>query len=133
MTSDQNSYGLVKGKWFDGKVFGEYGRPWALLLDQHVSLEIYSVTEYRKLKYTCSNDSYYECLSRRFQDAYFSSHFNHTFDGINCSQAICLPFSLPEIGDSKIPPCQKLSTLAYSISINKFVNTTPIAKDHTLS
>ena len=105
ITSEQNSYGLTKGKWFDGKVYGQDVESFSWI-SNHQSVDIFSVKEYRNLPYTCSNESYYECLARRFEDIALDEASQQYHNGIKCTlDAKCLPFSLPETGKTNIPIC----------------------------
>ena len=104
--SEQNSYGLTKGKWFDGKVYGKYEDSYSLI-QNHMSVDIFSIKEYRKLPYTCSNESYYECLARRFGNIALNETSQQYHNGMQCQlDTKCLPFSLPEIGKKNLPICK---------------------------
>ena len=101
--SEQNSYGIAKGKWFDGKVYGRSGYRFALI-HNHQSVDIFSVKEHRNLPYTCSNESYYECLVRRFEDVGFNETPQQDNNDITLQlDGKCLPFSLPE---TRLPICK---------------------------
>ena len=67
-TSEKNSYGMTQGKWFDGKmgllkIYRNSGTNWA---EQH-KLQVTKIDEVINLDYTCSHDSYYQCLAKRFR------------------------------------------------------------------
>ena len=90
-TSESNAFGLAGGKWYDGNV-DEIDGGW---IKSGSSIHLYKITEYRKIESTCSDDSYYECLAKRFASLNTTCHF----DGI------CAPFSLPLV-EKKIALCQ---------------------------
>ena len=58
LTSEENSYGLVGGTWFDGFVQCHRGSSGFIY-------EILEVTEYINQPSTCS-ESYYQCLAKGF-------------------------------------------------------------------
>ena len=88
------------------QVSGESGRTHGIL-DKQTDVKINSVTEYRNLEYTCSDESYHQCLARRFENADFSDYWNKTINGTKCQyENICAPFSLPQIGKDQLSPCQ---------------------------
>ena len=64
LTSEANAYGLGWGRWFDGKVdilsMNSFSRQCS-----HKFL-IKEVNEYQLKGWGCSDESYYECLGRRF-------------------------------------------------------------------
>ena len=74
-------------------------------------LEIREVTEIHNLDYSCSHDSYYECMAKKFREKSHQSgiHLNSS----KCQDAqICAPFSMPL--DLKIPMCKKQEDQACS-------------------
>ena len=59
------------------------------------SLEITRVEEYVNLPSTCSQDSYYECLAKRFVQFDVRQAEGKRFEKCTNIDKICLPFSLP--------------------------------------
>ena len=109
-TSEENSYGMLYNRWFDGLVDG----PITLNFGQSSSIEIVEVIEYSNLDTqfysTCSQDSYYHCLVKRFSKLDFNLIKNTTtYNGVGCPfRNICLPNSLPE---DQIPLCDNVVDL----------------------
>ena len=59
ITSEDNSYGMGKERWFDGaieKITPEF--------DDGIWID--HVIEYEKMEGTCSKESYYQCLGKRY-------------------------------------------------------------------
>ena len=69
-------------------------------------LKIIGVTDYKNLAATCSDESYYECLAKRFHRTLGKSDIDtETFNGSQCSfHKVCSPFTLPFA--EKVPLCQ---------------------------
>ena len=67
----------------------------------------------------CSNDSYYECLGKRFAAFDFTTIVAKTTNGSSCSgHRICSPFSLPNL--DKIPVCSDdVARICYEDVISK--------------
>ena len=96
VATEENSYGLVGGKWFDG-----YVRCFPVFSGD--AIKIVQVFEYHNLKSDCSN-SYYECLAERFASMDFKEFFGTT--NKRCRhQTKCTPYSLPFNGKD-IPLCR---------------------------
>ena len=93
VTSEKNSYGLAKRKWFDGNLNPNF-KTWTGQM-----IRIAQVNEFRHLYKECTNDSYYECLAKRMR----------TFDLRNlfCGNlSVCAPgISLPAIEGYEMPSC----------------------------
>ena len=111
-TSEQNSYGLATGTWFDGSV-SRHGVP--LYLGNKVTSEfgnfvkIYEMNEYFNIKSICSTESYYECLAKRFANVDFTEVSNPALEQCkSCSyKKVCCPFRLSFADDSEsIPLCE---------------------------
>ena len=78
-------------RWFDGDVTG---------VDFLGLRNIIEVKEYRNLRPTCSQDSYYGCLAKQFINGPKVRNMSY------CKQEkLCFPFSLPSY-DSQVPVCQ---------------------------
>ena len=98
VASEENSYGLALGRWFDGKV------DCLNTLRNGASLRIVEVNEFVNLETMCSQ-SYYQCLAKRFALYDFSTTLNRSFNGSNCHfDHLCTPVTLPFEGDD-IPLC----------------------------
>ena len=69
-------------------------------------INISGVTDYTYLATTCSDESYYECLAKRFQRILSKKDFSsEKFNGSHCSfRDICSPFTLP-FGEKRVPLC----------------------------
>ena len=104
-TSEENSYGITQGKWFDGKTdVGLIRRdgPWYSINE----LVITKVDEIRNLDQTCTHDSYYQCLAKRFRDFNFKTATNQVVNGSKCLfKQLCMPFSMPIDNGHTIPLC----------------------------
>ena len=104
-TSEKNSYGMTQGKWFDGKmellkIYRNSGTNWA---EQH-KLQVTKIDEVINLDYTCSHDSYYQCLAKRFRD--FKTAPTLDVNGSKCYlDQLCTPYSLPLHAEDQIPIC----------------------------
>ena len=98
LTSEENSYGLAGGTWFDGFVQ-------CIRASSEVVYEILEVTEYINQPSACS-ESYYQCLAKRFIKYDFGKNSRMTQNGSKCSDfEACSPYSLPF--DKKIFPICK--------------------------
>ena len=107
LSSEENSYGFVFERWFDGKVQREG------LQSDHIDVQIDNVLEYHHLKSKCSQDSYYQLLADRFErfdtNMFLEQHFklmckSKNVYGGNYVNATCSPASLP-FRNNKIPLC----------------------------
>ena len=103
LTSEENSYGLTLGRWFDGKMDSV-----ALKGSQNMIYDVYEVNEYVRMDWHCSHDSYFERLAKRFKEIKFSdisSKINKGyFNTSKCQwEKICTPISLPPVGENYIP------------------------------
>ena len=94
MSSEKNSFGLGSGSWFDGDVSCHYGLMTGDLI------KITQVNEYRNIQ-PCSEDSYYECLEKRFTT---QSEKRVVNESVFSSNPKCSPFSLPE---NQVPVCKE--------------------------
>ena len=75
LTSEDNSFGLSNEHWYDGQVdeslkldariLGDYPNQF-LIFAGDTKLEIVGVDEYRNVESKCSEQSFYECLTKRF-------------------------------------------------------------------
>ena len=70
-------------------------------------VKISDVIEYQNQDVSsCSKDSYYQCLAKRFENFNFSRLENKTFNGKMCSASRpCAPFSLPFGNANNISIC----------------------------
>ena len=104
-TSEANSYGLAGGHWFDGEV--EYSGTIAPTSQfasvHHKTFEIYAIIEYKTLASQCSQDSYYECLAKRFSSFPLD---NIDLNGSCLTKENCVPYLMPR-QDSNIKVCNK--------------------------
>ena len=92
VTSEENSYGAAGKRWFDGKAKRLY-------LKHTYLIKVTDVTEYHHIESTCSKESYYECLAKRF--------FQYEGESNCTASQKCSPFTLPQIDGGTIPPvCQ---------------------------
>ena len=102
ITSEQNSYGIVTKNWFDGEDTSDYDADTIQTGDGDL-IKITKVTEYQNLNLLCSQDSFYQCLGKRFQEQNFSTIIERHSNVPECDfEKICSPYSLP-IG---IPVCK---------------------------
>ena len=104
-SSNENSYGLTGGRWFDGKV----EKPLKLSKTSDYDLQIAEVTDYVNIESKCSRESYYECLARRFLETDFHEYFatSKQNNELRCNLLKkCSPFTLPPIGNTNIPICK---------------------------
>ena len=108
VSSEENSYGLATGRWFDGKDSGTFGHNWELMYGYDwCDIQIHGVTEYKKIQTTCSHDSYYQCLSGILQHVDYAKHSNKTVNGLRCPfDKFCYPSSLPMAEGNKVPICK---------------------------
>ena len=108
VTSEDNSYGILTGRWFDGivdRTHLEFRRCHFTPLQtkscstymSHYEFRIDGMDEYLNLKLTCSRQSYYRCLAKRF-----TQHLKD-LKKANRSVEVCSPISLP--GDT-LPNCK---------------------------
>ena len=106
-TSEQNSYGMTQGKWFDGKMeMFSITRDSLSNWDYYYELQVTKVDEFVNLDYTCSHDSYYQCLEKRFKKFNFQTAPNLVVNGSKCyMNQLCTPYSLPSNDEDKIPIC----------------------------
>ena len=65
-TSEENSYGIAWGKWFDG-------HQGLRSLTNGKAVRIIGATEYRNLESTCTSESYFECLAKRLAQLDFAN------------------------------------------------------------
>ena len=104
LTSEDNSYGWTWFRWFDGNV-----DILKVDINKIATVKIREVTEYSYISSICSNDSYYKCLAKRFENFDFSSYLKTSGDHwmkTNCpSNITCSPVSLP-FSEERIPICQ---------------------------
>ena len=99
VTSEANSFGLVRGKWFDGNMQDKF-------IYSGAFIKVQQVREYKNLAATCSQASYYECLALRFR----SLGIEHVSE--MTTNAICAPFSLPDKGND-IAVCNNKNDQTY--------------------
>ena len=83
-TSEENSYGLAGGRWYDGNVD-------CSKLKSGYVMKIEEVKEYINLNSTCSMDSYYECLAKRFHGVNFRAIKGEKFKDCPFNQT-CSPY-----------------------------------------
>ena len=107
LSSEDNSYGMAGGKWFDGYVDCH-----SSIISKGMVYKIIGVDEFRNLETECSVDSYYRCLTKRFEEFDFKKVSNITvvdmFERHQCQfKNTCLPFSLPTMNKS-LQICQRI-------------------------
>ena len=96
-SSDENSFGLAKGVWFDGEV------DCFPIVYSGGFFKIIEVSEYLHLKSLCSH-SYYHCLADRLSNFDFT-RAKINYSGTQCNfEKLCAPVSLP-YNRSQIPIC----------------------------
>ena len=105
ITSEENSYGVAWGKWFDG---GQgYKR-----LKYGKAVRILGAIEYHNLESNCVSESYYECLAKRLlklnsADFEAKNLINRTLcPTLMSTNDICSTIPLPKIGSIEIPLCE---------------------------
>ena len=104
VTTDKNSYGLAGSRWFDGNVYCT-----THLFNTGDSLKIIEVNEYINMDSTCSDESYYECLAKRFASFNFTAAVEEKIFGPECLfNTVCSPSSLP-FDTNETPMCSKES------------------------
>ena len=108
--SEENSYGLVLENWFEGRI----DQPIVLPPGSH-KLHIDEVKEYQGLDSSCSDDSYYRCLAKRFERRDFCQYNNELnlvsnmeYSKSECeTRETCTPYSLPFTNKMKV--CKELA------------------------
>ena len=105
-TTEENSYGMTQGKWFDGRLDIA---TFISRQNSHVfKLTINNINEVYNLDQTCSRDPYYKCLAHRFAKYDFKHVTNLEINGSKCLfHQPCAPFSLPFDENNKVPICKK--------------------------
>ena len=58
VTTEENAYGVVAGRWMDGEVV-----PFRLKRGKYVFVNLDNVHQYNYLIHSCTEQSYYQCLS----------------------------------------------------------------------
>ena len=84
ITTEENAYGIVTQRWFDGEVFK---------FDLEENLEFFvklpNVHQYEYLKHLCSNNSFYKCIMDKMADS------NQCSKQGGLCEAVSLPSPLP--------------------------------------
>ena len=115
-STEKNSYGLTHGRWFDGSI-SQKSIPiasWvknneANIWNYFYQISFTDITEINSLDYTCSEDSYYQCLAKRFANFDFRKAVALTHNKSSCNfEKICSPVSLP-FEHSELPLCKNPS------------------------
>ena len=110
-TSEQNSYGITQGKWFDGKMerWSDTRNPsWSSrpYWRYKYELKVREIIEVFNLDQTCSRDSYYQCLAKRFRRFNFNTAPIYVVNGSKCRfDRLCTPFSMPSNNEDEILMC----------------------------
>ena len=104
-TSEENCYGISNHGWYDGKVVEH-----KLKLSHAHHLTIQEVTDYQNMNETCSKDSFFQYLVKRFSNINLDQvRQNHTFKdryGNACPfKSICSPMLLPFDSEAGITIC----------------------------
>ena len=63
ITSEENAYGAIFLKWYDGKV-----HPYTLKKGKMHYLRIFELLEYKHITSSCKDKSYYECIASKLED-----------------------------------------------------------------
>ena len=113
VTSEENSYGVVERKWFDGMVQNSKGIAFEKEGNFGETRKIIEMTEYHKLHWRCSHESYHECLARRYNDLALRIQLDKSNKSEEC-QKHCLPFTLPKVGNITMPVCT--NRLCYNLA-----------------
>ena len=110
-TSEANAYGITQNRWYDGiSDIGEIYRAswsdgtenWNYIYD----LTITKIDEVFNLHDTCSENSYYQCLAKRFTRLNFKAATDIVVNGSKCSfNKLCAPISLPFEDADKTATC----------------------------
>ena len=107
ITSEDNAYGTILLRWFDGILSSVSLRNSSFLYYvQHIS--IVEINEYINMDAICSEDSYYECLAKRFVSSDLGQVAKQVNGDLGCNfmqfENKCTPVSL-QLEDGKIPIC----------------------------
>ena len=105
VTSEDNSYGLVHERWFDGVVDlpslsfkpknHSLGGVWSIVFMEdsyQTHIEIFQITEYKNLETICSSDSYFQWLAKQFERGNFSLVSKERYDKCVFNKT-CYPYS----------------------------------------
>ena len=106
VTSEENSFGLSRGKWFDGKVQSPSISLSPRIREGYKLMYILETVEYSNKDSLCSKDGYYTCLTKIFAQKFHKPDSNW--------REICTPFTLPF--DKKLQPieyCTNITERAY--------------------
>ena len=83
-TSERNSYGLAGERWFEGRLDKILAN-----LDHKYSIAITKVTDYNNMNGFCSEDSYHECLAKRFRSPHIKRYYPRIGnDSFHCTSSI---------------------------------------------
>ena len=104
VTSEQNAYGAVTQKWYDGEV-----SKWHLEKHKDTRTYLDNIQEYNYLGNDCSPHSFYDCVSSQLQTTNTSSCAGQG--------GMCEAVSLP---GANFQPCH--SQAAYNCSLETFLN-----------
>ena len=104
-TSEENCYGISNHGWYDGKVVEH-----KLKLSHKHYLTIQEVTDYQNMNETCSKDSFFQSLAKRFANINLDQvRQNHPIKdryGNACPfKSICSPILLPFDSEAGITIC----------------------------
>ena len=80
LTSEENSFGAVYLKWFDGKA-----EPFRLHKGGYNTVQIPTIRRYEYLEGTCQHTSFYECVGSNFK------HLKECYE----NGSPCSPYSIP--------------------------------------
>lgn len=80
ITTEENAYGVINQRWFDGEVFKFY-----LNRFEEFSVMLDDVKEYKYLQSTCSDNSFYRCISKQMV------HSNDCSEQEGLCEAVGLP------------------------------------------
>ena len=107
-TTEENSYGITKKRWYDGKVVGH-----KLFFSHYHEFTVKEVTEYVHMEETCSHESYFQCLANRFASINLDQlrltkkyREPYELEGTLCPfKRLCSPTLLPFDSEVGIPVC----------------------------
>ena len=115
LTTKENAYGVLWQRWFDGEITYDN----QINFNRLYEIKIVDVTEHHYIESTCTKDTYYQCLRRRFKDLEYNIQGEKVqilepdgiilltidnYDGTCQFEEPCSSLSLP-FEDNSIPIC----------------------------
>ena len=115
-TSEENAYGAVFEKWYDGKI-----KPYKLKSGKYHDIRITEMKECKHLLSLCDNQSYYQCLARKL------------VDDSTCRNPRCSKISLPtEKNFSELEKCKNTEDADCQYEFFSELLVTDVCKSHTV-